>query len=881
MEPLRVHIAELVIAADPASADVATADIVTECAIAAGHAIVERTIVADTEDAIRAQLARWIAKPDVDVVIITGPTESTTAATALKPLVTHPVPGFTDLFRWLAFQEIGAAAMQSNAEAAQCETTFVFVLPAVIGAIRAAMDKLINPQLDASTTPKNLVTQIPRLQPLVDAARERAAQASVPVEVDGGATEAVPTEIGPEKTEAGLGTAPRLPARKSPTGQHVVRKVQPPDVTRQVDRAQLERDLRASSANDAPTKPSIDIRKLLPRVPPGADDVGDDDVLQVGDDTDLTDIAPPQPLARVKLGRPPGKRKPPTIQIPALSGDKPKRLSDDATDELPPVRSDTIVTKAVPPAGDQTDDTPHADRPDADRPDTEPQTPALEAGTVGPGKSGATARPGQGAKPAKQGATATPGKGVHAKSDASSRRKPPALTPPAGAPPRKPASTKDASANLEVVSIADLAAKVDCEADEAAGKGAGDDEAMTKRTDTESDEAKPAEAATETSIKPEVVTTDEVPTRKARPPTEPPPPPAKRRPPTEPPPPPAKRRPPTEPPPPPIVRGKHPPTKPPPARAGTEELDDGDLVGAAAIVAVATGAVTPARKARTPTEPPPPRPQSNDLPRGKFVYPVHRSKARTVLVWGGLALVAAAAGIAFVKFFLIDKPHDQVAARPPPIADAASPPTDAPEVATVEPDASEIEMDVTGSGSADVDQPDSGHADPGRPDPGRRDPGRPDPGHHRRPAHPNHVAADAGVARVTPDAAVASVAPSDPTCDEVSCVLEKYARPCCARYKPKDSGFKPTIGIPEALDKSMVRAGVETVKPRVIACGEKIAAKGTVKVALVVGPDGGVKTASVVEAPEPTLGSCVAKALRAARFVKSSKGASFTYPFLF
>ena len=123
METLRVHIAELVIATDPAAADVTIADSISERAESKGLAIVAREIVADLEEAIREQLERFIGDPNVDVVIATGVAESQAASNALRPLVTLPVPGFTDLFRWLAYQEIGPSAMLSNAEAAQCSST--------------------------------------------------------------------------------------------------------------------------------------------------------------------------------------------------------------------------------------------------------------------------------------------------------------------------------------------------------------------------------------------------------------------------------------------------------------------------------------------------------------------------------------------------------------------------------------------------------------------------------------------------------------------------------------------------------------------------------------------------------------------------------------
>ena len=120
-------------------------------------------------------------------------------------------------------------------------------------------------------------------------------------------------------------------------------------------------------------------------------------------------------------------------------------------------------------------------------------------------------------------------------------------------------------------------------------------------------------------------------------------------------------------------------------------------------------------------------------------------------------------------------------------------------------------------------------------------------------------------------------------CDEVSCVLAKYVRPCCERFKPKQADIAPRTanGVPEELDKTMVRAGVEKVKPRVVACGEKAGTKGTVKIAVTVAPEGNVTAASVASSPDSALGECVAAAMKNAVFGKSVNGGSFTYPFVF
>ena len=46
-------------------------------------------------------------------------------------------------------------------------------------------------------------------------------------------------------------------------------------------------------------------------------------------------------------------------------------------------------------------------------------------------------------------------------------------------------------------------------------------------------------------------------------------------------------------------------------------------------------------------------------------------------------------------------------------------------------------------------------------------------------------------------------------------------------------------------------------------------------------PEGKVKSATVADAPTPEIGNCVAQALRAASFAKTTKGLTFTYPFVF
>jgi molybdenum cofactor biosynthesis protein B len=134
---------------------------------AAGHQIVARDIVKDSELEIRGRLARWIADPEIDVVIATGGTGVTprdVTPEALAPLVTKPIPGFGELFRQLSFAEIGAATIQSRAEGALCDKTYVFLLPGSTNGVRLGVDQILLPQLDHRTRPCNFVMLLPRIR---------------------------------------------------------------------------------------------------------------------------------------------------------------------------------------------------------------------------------------------------------------------------------------------------------------------------------------------------------------------------------------------------------------------------------------------------------------------------------------------------------------------------------------------------------------------------------------------------------------------------------------------------------------------------------------------------------------------------------------------
>jgi molybdenum cofactor biosynthesis protein B len=137
-----------------------------EWAIEAGHKVVEKRIVPDDIYQLRAQVSRWIADAEVQVVIATGGTGITgrdSTPEALRPLFDKEIEGFGELFRSLSLEEIGTSAIQSRAIAGLANGTLIFCLPGSTGACRTGWDKILKAQLDIRTRPCNFAQMFPRL----------------------------------------------------------------------------------------------------------------------------------------------------------------------------------------------------------------------------------------------------------------------------------------------------------------------------------------------------------------------------------------------------------------------------------------------------------------------------------------------------------------------------------------------------------------------------------------------------------------------------------------------------------------------------------------------------------------------------------------------
>lgn len=129
----------------------------------AGHALADRVLIPDDVYRLRAEVSRWIADPQVQVVLVTGGTGFTdrdSTPEALLPLFDKQVEGFGELFRQISFTEIGTSTVQSRAVAGLANRTLVFCMPGSTNACRTAWDKILGEQLDARTRPCNFIPHV-------------------------------------------------------------------------------------------------------------------------------------------------------------------------------------------------------------------------------------------------------------------------------------------------------------------------------------------------------------------------------------------------------------------------------------------------------------------------------------------------------------------------------------------------------------------------------------------------------------------------------------------------------------------------------------------------------------------------------------------------
>ena len=166
-EFIAVRIAVLTVSDTRSMADDRSGDTLVERLTGAGHQLAARAIVQDERADIAAQLRRWCADPEIDVILSTGGTGLTgrdVTVEAHRDVYEKEIEAFGTVFTLISMQKIGTSAVQSRACGGVAMGTYLFALPGSPGGCRDAWDEILRWQLDYRHRPCNFVEIFLRLE---------------------------------------------------------------------------------------------------------------------------------------------------------------------------------------------------------------------------------------------------------------------------------------------------------------------------------------------------------------------------------------------------------------------------------------------------------------------------------------------------------------------------------------------------------------------------------------------------------------------------------------------------------------------------------------------------------------------------------------------
>jgi len=116
---------------------------------AAGHRIVERTVVPEDPARVALVIRHWISA-EIDVLLVNGGRGTWTrdgTIEVIRRFLDREIPGFAQIFTMLAHKQVGSPAMLLEAVAGLAHGKLIFALPEAKWAVDLCMEKLIVPEL--------------------------------------------------------------------------------------------------------------------------------------------------------------------------------------------------------------------------------------------------------------------------------------------------------------------------------------------------------------------------------------------------------------------------------------------------------------------------------------------------------------------------------------------------------------------------------------------------------------------------------------------------------------------------------------------------------------------------------------------------------------
>ena len=115
-----------------------------------GHRVLAYSILKNEAEAIRKKIDELLRQEELQVIIASGGTgvsHRDVTVETISPILEKKLDGFGELFRFLAYQEIGTGSIMSRAMAGVVGGKVILCLPGSLGAANLAMDQIILPEI--------------------------------------------------------------------------------------------------------------------------------------------------------------------------------------------------------------------------------------------------------------------------------------------------------------------------------------------------------------------------------------------------------------------------------------------------------------------------------------------------------------------------------------------------------------------------------------------------------------------------------------------------------------------------------------------------------------------------------------------------------------
>ena len=115
-----------------------------------GHRVIAYSILKNEAEAIRKKIDELLRQEELQVIIASGGTgvsHRDVTVETISPILEKKLDGFGELFRFLAYQEIGTGSIMSRAMAGVVGGKVILCLPGSLGAANLAMDQIILPEI--------------------------------------------------------------------------------------------------------------------------------------------------------------------------------------------------------------------------------------------------------------------------------------------------------------------------------------------------------------------------------------------------------------------------------------------------------------------------------------------------------------------------------------------------------------------------------------------------------------------------------------------------------------------------------------------------------------------------------------------------------------